>query len=37
MVITDQLNNKTKEELLAVKAQLEKQSGKTHTLDEAIK
>jgi hypothetical protein len=37
MVTTVQLNNKTKEELLIVKAQLEQQSGKKHTLDDAIK
>ena len=37
MVTTVQINEKTREELLIVKAQLEQQSGKKHTLDDAIK
>ncbi len=37
MATTVQLNEKTKEELLIVKAQLEQQSGIKHTLDDAVK
>lgn len=36
MATTVQLSEKTKEELLIVKAQLETQTGKKHTLDDAI-
>ena len=36
MATTVQINNNTKEELLIIKAQLEQQSGKKHTLDDAI-
>ena len=37
MATTVQLNNKTKEELLIVKARLEQETGKKHTLDDAIR
>ncbi|OLS16819.1 MAG: hypothetical protein HeimC3_51390 [Candidatus Heimdallarchaeota archaeon LC_3] len=37
MATTLQLNKKTKEELLIVKARLEQETGKKHTLDDAIR
>ena len=37
MATTVQLNNATKEDLLIIKAQLELQTGKKHTLDDAIR
>jgi hypothetical protein len=37
MATTVQLNKKTKEELLIVKARLEQETGKKHTLDDAIR
>ena len=37
MATTVQLNNKTKEELLIVKARLEQETGKKHTLDDAVR
>ena len=37
MATTLQLNKKTKEELLIVKARLEIETGKKHTLDDAIR
>ena len=36
MATTVQIDEKTREELLIVKARLEQQSGKKHTLDDAI-
>ncbi len=36
MVTTVQINEKTREELLIVKAQLETQTGKKHSFDDAI-
>lgn len=36
MATTVQISEKTKEELLIVKAQLETQTGKKHSLDDAI-
>ncbi|MHA2364242.1 MAG: hypothetical protein ACXAC7_09815 [Candidatus Hodarchaeales archaeon] len=36
-MITVQLDNKTKQDLLIVKAQLEQQSGKKNTLEEVVK
>lgn len=36
MATTVQINEKTKEELLIVKAKLETQTGKKHSLDDAI-
>ncbi|MHA1991906.1 MAG: hypothetical protein ACW981_15705 [Candidatus Hodarchaeales archaeon] len=37
MATTVQLNKKTKEELLIVKARLEQETGKKHSLDDAIR
>lgn len=37
MATTVQLDKKTKEELLIVKARLEQETGRKHTLDDAIR